>query len=162
MIWVDYLILIVITVSVVISIARGFVREAFSLAGWILAFWVGISLADRFAGLLESSIDTPSIRYIIAFTGLFALTLIVATAVNHLASQLVEKTGLSGTDRMVGIVFGFVRGIIVVAALVFLAGLTALPQDPWWRESLFVEHFHDLARWVSRSVLPPNVAANLL
>ena len=62
------------------------------------------------------------------------------------------------TDRALGVVFGIARGIVIVAILVLCAGLTALPKDPWWKESLFLPHFQVLAEEI-RSLLPPEVAA---
>jgi membrane protein required for colicin V production len=88
------------------------------------------------------------------------LVLVLGGVVNYLIGQLVSKTGLSGTDRALGIVFGIARGVMVVGVLVLLAGLTQLPQDPWWQESIFLGHFVDLALWM-RSFLPADIAANI-
>ena len=73
---------------------------------------------------------------------------------------MIKKTGLSGTDRMVGIFFGVARGCMVVALLVLVAGLTALPQDPWWSESQFMHYFQDMAIWL-RQFLPADYAKNI-
>ena len=78
--------------------------------------------------------------------------------VNYLMGELVEKTGLSGTDRMLGLVFGIVRGVAVVGIIVLLAGLTPLPRDPWWNESRLLMHFEQLALWM-RGYLPPEIAS---
>jgi membrane protein required for colicin V production len=80
--------------------------------------------------------------------------------VNHLASQLVKRTGLTGTDRMIGMIFGVARGVVVVAVMVFLAGLTTLPQDPWWQESLLIGVFQELATWL-RLTLAPDIAGGI-
>ena len=72
--------------------------------------------------------------------------------------QGVDKTGLSGTDRVLGIVFGVVRGVVVVALLVLLAGLTTMPKDPWWGESALLGHFQVIALEL-RALLPPDMAA---
>ena len=71
---------------------------------------------------------------------------------------LIDKTEITGTDRALGIVFGIARGIVIVAILVLCAGLTALPKDPWWRESTFIPHFQVLAVEL-QSLLPPDVAS---
>ncbi len=139
---------------------RGFVKEAMSLAGWLVAIWVALTYSDALAGLLTETISTPSIRFIVSFTALFVLTLLLSSLVNYLMSQLVIKTGLSGTDRMVGVLFGVARGGAVVGILVLLAGLTALPKDDWWQQSQLVGHFQQMATWASGH-LPPEVIANL-
>ncbi len=156
--WVDIAILVIIAISVAISILRGFTREALSLAGWIIAFWIALTFSNKVEEFLVPHIETPSARMVVAFAILFFVTLILAALVNYLAVQLIEKTGLSGTDRMVGVLFGFARGCAIIAVMVLLGGLTALPQDPWWRESLLLHYFQDMALW-ARPYLPTEIAA---
>ncbi len=158
--WVDYAILAIIGVSVVISLVRGFTKEALSLAGWVIAVWVGLSFADNLQNLLEPHITVPSLRLIIAFLILFITTLFLAGLVNYLAVQVIKKTGLSGTDRMVGIFFGVARGALIAAVLVLIGGMTPMPQDPWWKESQMLHYFQDIAIWL-RQFLPADIAANI-
>ncbi len=86
--------------------------------------------------------------------------LLLGAIINFLASKLVDKTGLTGTDRLLGIVFGVARGGVIVAILVLLAGLTPFPQDPWWQDSQFIGYFEELAMWM-RSYLPDDIADNI-
>ncbi len=158
--WVDYAILVIIAVSVAISLLRGFTREALSLAGWIIAFWVALTFAPNLDGLLKSHVDTPSLRLAVGFAILFFATLFLAALLNYLAVQLIKKTGLSGTDRMIGVFFGVARGALVVAVLVLIGGLTPMPQDSWWRESVLMHYFQDMAVWM-RHYLPPELASNI-
>ncbi|MGB5427382.1 MAG: CvpA family protein, partial [Gammaproteobacteria bacterium] len=58
------------------------------------------------------------------------------------------------------IVFGVARGGVIVAILVLLAGLTPLPQDPWWQDSQFLGYFQELAMWL-RSYLPNEIADSI-
>ncbi|MEE9358305.1 CvpA family protein [Candidatus Vondammii sp. HM_W22] len=155
MIWVDYIILGIIGLSAVISLVRGFVREALSLAVWVLAFWV----AWTFFRELAEQIDwfaLPSVRLGVSFAILFITTLMLGALVNFLMGQLVNKTGLSGTDRLVGIFFGAARGVLLIAVLVLLAGLTPFPNDPWWHESRLIGYFQELALWL-KELLPPDI-----
>jgi membrane protein required for colicin V production len=157
MIWIDYAILGVLGLSALLSVLRGFIKEALSLAGWIIAIWLGLAFSEEFAALLSDKISVPSIRMAIAFSVIFFLTLLATGLVIYLVGLLVKKTGLTGTDRMLGVIFGIGRGIIIVGILVLLAGLTPLPDDPWWRESMFVPHFERLAMEI-RGLLPPEAA----
>lgn len=161
--WVDAAILVMIVLSAVISLMRGFVREALSLAAWVLAFWIAISFAHRLAALawLSDLIHSPSARLIVAFAILFLLTLVAGALVNYLVGQLVRKSGLSGTDRMLGMVFGIGRGIALVGILVLLAGLTQLPQETWWHDSLLLKYFETLAVWM-KHFLPADVQSNFV
>jgi membrane protein required for colicin V production len=158
--WVDLVILGILGISILISLWRGFTREALSLAGWVLAVWVALMFSDNLERLLRSQIDTPSLRLIVAFAILFFLTLLVAAFINYLAVQLIKKTGLSGTDRVIGIAFGLARGIVLVTVLVLLAGFTAVPRDPWWNQSSLLHYFEDLAVW-TRGWLPAGIAKNI-
>lgn len=155
--WVDFVLLGIICVSLLISLARGFVREAFSLAAWILAFWVSWTFFRELAVHFEPWVSVPSLQLGLAFATLLLVTLILGAMVNFLVSQLVEKTGLTGTDRLFGLFFGVARGVLLVAILVLLAGLTPLPNDPWWQESQLIPYFQELAVWL-RGFLPVDVA----
>jgi len=154
MVWVDYLIPGIIVVSALLSLVRGFVREAMSLAGWLIATWVALHYSQPLAEAFLAGISAPSLRVGVAFVILFVIVLVLSALINRLASQLVKKTGLTGTDRMIGMLFGAVRGAVVVAVLVLLAGMTTMPQDPWWQESVTIDYFQDLAVWLQDNVAP--------
>lgn len=156
MIWADYAILIIIALSALISVWRGFVKEALSLAGLIVAFWLALSFQQPLANFLADYIGTPSLQLIAAFAIIFITTLILSGLVNYLAGQLVKKSGLSGTDRFLGVLFGLARGVLLVAILVLLAGLTQLPKDPWWKDSIFIVHFQEMALWI-KDFLPADI-----
>jgi len=133
--WLDLVFIGIIAVSVVISLVRGFVREVISIVVWAAAFWISIRFAPVLSTYLEGWVDSPTIRLVAAFAGLFVVTLILGAIINYLAGQLVGRTGLTGTDRMLGVVFGGLRGGIIVGLLVLMAGLTSIPQETWWRQS---------------------------
>jgi len=160
MTWVDYGILAVIGVSALVSLLRGFVREAFSLASWVAALWVALAFFEPLSGSLVHWISIPSLRLGAAFAVLFLVVLLLGALIGYLAGQLVQKTGLTGTDRVLGMVFGLGRGMIIVAVLVLLAGLTAMPRDPWWSQSQLLPHFQHLALWLS-GFLPADIAARI-
>ena len=145
--WVDYAIIGVIIVSALISIIRGFVKEALSLISWVLAFFI----ASRFYMHITSYLtyfDSDIIRIAVAIAILFIATLIVCAIVSYIIGQLVQKTGLSGTDRVLGICFGVLRGILVVAAVLFFVDtFTPLSQSPEWKQSQLIPHFHFIIRW---------------
>ena len=142
----DGVILFIIAVSALISVRRGFMREAFSLVTWVAAFVVARLFGPGLEVMLESSIETPSIRMAVAFGSLFAATLIVGALINHLLGELVRVTGLSGTDRLFGMVFGAVRGMVVVIVLVALAG-PMFVEDSWWQQSMLVPQFAMMEDW---------------
>jgi membrane protein required for colicin V production len=160
LIWIDYILLAIILVSALLSLWRGFVREALSLASWVAALWVALLFFHDLADWLARWIDTPSVRDAVGFGVLFVVTVLIGGLVGYLGGQLVAKTGLTSTDRALGVIFGIARGIVIIAVLVLLAGLTALPQDPWWQESLLLGHFQEMAVWL-KSFLPEDIARNI-
>jgi membrane protein required for colicin V production len=160
MIWVDYLIIAIIVLSSGISIVRGFMKEVLSLSSWILSLWVALVFHSHLATLLTPYVDTPSIRTFASFFALFVVTLVLCALVSHVLSQLVEKSGLSGTDRSLGVVFGLLRGVAIVIILVLVAGATPMPQDDWWQNSLLVDHFVKMAVWLEQ-FLPADIANHI-
>jgi len=158
--WIDVVILALIALSAILSLFRGFVREAVALATWLIALWVAMAFYEDLATMLSQWISVPSAQKITAFAVLFVCVLLLGAIVNYLAGRIVDKTGLTGTDKLLGIVFGVARGGVIVAILVLLAGLTPLPQDPWWQDSQFLGYFQELATWL-RSYLPNEIADNI-
>lgn len=157
MIWIDIAILVVVGVSATFSLVRGFIRESISLAGWVAAFAAGLYLAQPVSPLLEGVISTPSLRLGVTFILLFVSVLFAVAILNFFVGRLIKATGLSSTDRMVGVIFGVLRGVLVVAVLVVLASLTALPEEPWWQESILLRYFEQLLLW-SKGYLPSEIA----
>lgn len=157
MIWIDYAIIGLISISLIIGLFRGFIREAFALLTWAFAAWVGFNFSLPFATLLESAISNPNARIATAFVLLFLLTLIIGAILNKLLGALIHKTGLTGTDRMAGLVFGIGRGIMIIIILVMLAGLTPVTESSWWQKSQLLPHFQILAVWLINHI-PDGIA----
>jgi len=156
----DYVVLAIIAISILVGTIRGFVQEAFSLAVWAAAFLIAFQYSGALAMQLENHIELPSVRTSLAFAGLFISILLVGGLLTFLVGKLVEKTGLSGTDRLLGGVFGGVRGLALVLAIMLFAGLTPVPQDPWWHQSRMIQSLMPLAEW-SAQYLPDYILEHL-
>ena len=147
MVWIDYAILAVIGISALISLVRGFVKEAVSLIVWISAFFVASTFYLNLSTLL-TNISDQLLRNAASIAILFISTLILGALVNYVIGQLVSKTGLSGTDRVLGIVFGALRGVLIIAAvLFFMDAYTPASSATWWQNSQLVPEFTLIVEW---------------
>ena len=160
MIWVDYVISGIIVLSAIIGLARGLIREVLALGVWIaallLAWFFYVPVADQ----LAPWIATPSVRMGAAVVMIVLVVLSLGAILGWILSVLVDKTGLTGTDRLLGMVFGAGRGAVVVALLVFLASLTPVVQDPWWSQSQLLPKFQLLAD-AMLDLIPPEVTQKI-
>ncbi len=147
MVWIDYAILAVVGISTLISLVRGFVKEAVSLVIWISAFFIASKFYVNLANLL-TSISDQTLRNAAAIAILFITTLIIGALVNYLIGQLVSKTGLSGTDRVLGLVFGALRGVLVTSAILFfMDAFTPASTSDWWIKSQLIPEFTLIVEW---------------
>lgn len=147
--WADWAIVAILSLSTLISIVRGFVREALSLFIWAAAFLVASIFHPQIAVLFDNVVDTPSLRALVAWILLFFGVLVSGSLFSFLLGQLIESTGLSGTDRLLGAVFGAFRGFIVVMViLIIIPGLLPVSQDRWWQQSVLIPYFLACEDWV--------------
>lgn len=146
----DYGIVVLILISVLIGIWRGFVRESLGLATWTLAlvltWWFARPLADR----LAPYVDTPSLRLAVAGAALFLAGLLVGSVVTALLSGVVRASVLASTDRTLGGGIGLMRGLVLVLAAVWLLRGTPLAEDPWWKSARLIPHLERAAEEVDQ------------
>lgn len=156
--WVDFAIIAIVTLSALVGLARGIVRELLSLGVWIAALLVAWFFHREVADLLVVQFEQPSVRIAIAFIGLVLVTLVLGAILGAILTSLVDKAGLTGADRVLGFAFGAGRGAVIVAMAVFLAALTPLPSDPVWQDSILIIHFQGVADWIL-SMVPDDMQA---
>ncbi len=158
--WLDGIILGILALSVLIGLMRGLVAEVLSLVAWIAAFWVAVVFGPDMAALFENSISLPMARIGLGYAICFFGVLLLGVLVRFAARRLIWSTGLTGVDRVLGVLFGFVRGALVVTILVFLVGLTAVTREPWWQQSVLLPQFQVAAAWLGQNI-PASVGDHL-
>ena len=150
--WTDYIIIAILAISVMVGLWRGLISEVLALAIWIAAFWVAWTFGPAVAAHFDRFITLPSARIIVGYGICFIAVLILGALLRFIISKLVESTGLSGTDRLLGMVFGFFRGVLLVTLLVFLIGFTSFTRDFWWQQSVLLPQFQRVAAWLEQRV----------
>lgn len=152
----DYLILGVLSLSVLFGLWRGLIGEVLALAIWATAAVVAWMFGPRLAQMFAARVEVPSLRLLLGYGLCFVGVLLAGMLLGFLVRKLVEGSGLSGSDRMLGMVFGLLRGLVVVTLTVLLLGFTPFPRDPWWRQSQLLPGFERAAMWLSAR-LPEDV-----
>ncbi|HET9033923.1 MAG TPA: CvpA family protein [Dokdonella sp.] len=158
--WFDYAIIATLTLSILVGVWRGFIGEVMALACWVLAFWVawmfGPVVAEQFSG----TISVPSVRVMLGYAICFVAVLIAGAIVSYLLRKLVSGSGLSGTDRLLGMIFGLARGCALVVLVIMLMKFTPVVRDDWWQNSRMLPTFERSASWVA-TFLPETVSKYL-
>lgn len=138
----DWAIVVILTLSSLISLVRGFVKEAFSLVIWIAALVLANVFSDRLEPLFTNIISTPSLRLMAAFITVFISVLLIGALINLCIGYLVKVTGLSGTDRLFGMFFGLARGLfIIIILLIYVPAYVPVKNDPWFQQSTLIPYF---------------------
>lgn len=153
---VDIGILALLFLPAIIGLVYGLLNVLFSIAAWVMAILVAIKFSGYFSTLLAAHLG-PLPRDIIAFTGVFIISLMVFTALGYIIVKLLDSAGLTTVNRLLGFCFGAGLGGAVVAILVFLAGFTAMSKNNWWHEAILLEPFQRVSVW-GRDFLPEDIA----
>ncbi|PXW28162.1 CvpA family protein [Paraburkholderia caballeronis] len=155
----DYAVLAVIGLSALRGAWRGFVGEIFGLIGWIAAFIVACRFVDHVVPWIPANWPGGGLtQWLLAFALIVIGVVLVASVANALLTRLVTASGLSGVDRSLGMMFGLVRGVVLVLVLVVLGGLTELPQQNFWRDALLRPYAEQGVREL-KPLLPDPLAA---
>jgi membrane protein required for colicin V production len=153
----DYAVIAIIVLSALVGWWRGFMYELFSLIGWLAAYVVARTFSGQLMPHVPMAVGADNLRSAAAFAVLFIATLIVAALFAWFLARLAKFAGLSGMDGKFGAIFGMLRGGLMVIALVWLGGLTDLPQLPFWRNALSSKPLQEAALY-AKDYLPENAA----
>jgi membrane protein required for colicin V production len=144
----DYLIFGVLAFSMLLGLFRGFVREAIALLAWLGGLWLAWRYAPMVEPLFRAAIDSPGSTWV-ARSVIVISVLIVGWLLAAILSYFLRHSALSVmVDRLLGMLFGVVRGAVVVAAVVLLAQFAHLEQTKWWKGSKLLPYAAECAGWI--------------
>ncbi|MEI7612002.1 MAG: CvpA family protein [Betaproteobacteria bacterium] len=156
----DYVVITIVVASVVLGVWRGVVGEIIALAAWVLAFLAAKWWGAEVARLLYTGIVDPVLRIVAAWVTVFVVVLVLMALVRLAVNGMLKALGLSLTDRLLGIIFGAARGLIIVLALVAVGGMTSVPKEKWWGDAYFSAPL-ETAVLAGKPWLPPEVSKRI-
>ena len=154
----DFAVIAILLGSLLLGLWRGLVYEVLSLLGWPLAFVLSRMFAGDVVPLMPGAQEV--MRITLAYAAVFVAALVVWGVLVWFASKLIKALGLGWLDRGLGGLFGALRGCLVVRALVWLGGMTGLPEQPFWRNAQSSRAAEGVALW-SKVWLPDNIAQRI-
>jgi membrane protein required for colicin V production len=144
----DYLILGVLAFSMLLGLFRGFVREAIALLAWLGGLWLAWRYAPIVEPLFREALDPPASTWA-ARTVIVISVLIVGWLLAAVLSYFLRHSALSVmVDRLLGMLFGVVRGAVLVTVVVLLAQFAHLEQTKWWKGSKLMPYAAECAGWI--------------
>lgn len=156
----DYVVLGAVALSLLLGVWRGVVSEILALLAWVAAFVSARTWAAPAGEMVAVGVAEPAWRQVAGFLAVFVAVLVLFALARWLLSLLLKAVGLAPLDRVLGAVFGIARGVLVVWVVVLLAGLTALPQQQWWRQAMLAPPL-ETAVLAAKPWLPPDLAKRI-
>ena len=159
----DWLIAVIFLLSIIVGVMRGFIREALSIASWILAFWLANTFCTQVGDYIGQNlvdIPTPAFRVSIGFAVIFIGTLFLFSIISYVVSKLMVKGAIKGTDRILGIFFGVIRAVAIVVVVLLIARGMGMESNEWWKNSNYLSYFEPIANYVEQ-LLPDQLQSKV-
>lgn len=155
--WADIGIIVILLFLGMTSFSQGLVKELLSLLAWLCSFTMALVFLDDLARLLEIIIPFADLRLGVALITLFLLTLILLEWISYLVINSMKPNQLSLPDQFIGMLFGIIKGNLVIILFMMCAGVTQLPMTLWWQKSVFIQTNKPIVILL-RSQLPIEIA----
>ena len=156
----DYVVITILAASVLLGLWRGVIGEIIALVAWVLAFLAAKWWGAEVARVFFTGITDPALRVVAAWVAVFVVVLVLMALLRLAVRGLLKALGLSLSDRLLGIVFGAARGLLIVLALVAAGGMTSLPKEKWWGDAYFAAPL-ETAVLAGKPWLPPDVSKRI-
>ncbi len=146
--WVDCVVLVVIGLSMATGFVRGLIKESIALSVWITAFWLAFTCSQYVIPWLAPYLHDKTVRSIVAFMLVLFTTLIAGAVLNILIGLVLHRSGLSPIDRLLGMIFGLVRGILIVALIMLVLSITGISDSALRQNARLYATFDPLVTWL--------------
>jgi membrane protein required for colicin V production len=158
--WIDIVIIVFFTISILIGVYRGFVKEVLSVASWGLAAFMAFRFGEQASVYVKPYVSQQPLDLAIAYVAVFLVTLIGFSVVSHIVSKIFESSGMTGIDRSIGSLFGALRAAAIVVVLILVGRFMAMDNQQWWMDSWFIPYFEPLVVWF-KTYLPADIIAKI-
>ncbi len=148
----DYLLILIVGLSMVLSIWRGFVREIISLIGLVLAFFTASRLSSEAGTVFDTWISSETITDIAGFILVFVLVMITVALIGTFVRKLVDMADLTATDRTLGVFFGAARGMLLIGLAFLVYTAYAKPDQPWLQKSTLTPYVIKLSNLIGQTI----------
>lgn len=146
---IDWIFIALLLLSTLVGVSRGFIKEALSLVGWVGSFYIAWKFTDPvlanpsvFTTYLKSKVTMPAVQASIVFVGIFLSSMIVFALINFVICKLVSASPLAGFNRLLGMLFGLLRGAVIILVLVMVVHATPMRSLASWQQSKLVPMAH--------------------
>ena len=165
---IDIIIIVALVVSIIIGFMRGFVKESISIATLVIAIWAALYFGPSAGKITQSWLSSQELQTWFGRLIIFSVVLAFGGLLGWGISKLVRSSVLSGVDRLMGSLFGILRGILLVALFVIGGQFSGFDNDEWWLQSRLLPHFEVVADWIKvmapvgyELIVPDGVAEEL-
>ena len=157
----DFIIGAIFLVSILIGVLRGFIREALSIISWVVSLWLAVTYCQPAGEFISQYINIPAdaFRTAAGFAFLFVSSLFVFSIISFVIKKLTSNNAIKGTDRALGLIFGALRAIAIVIAVMLVTRGMGMGQSDWWKNSALIGYFEPLANYVEE-ILPEQLRSS--
>lgn len=148
----DFLIILVVGVSTFLGFMRGFVREAVALVFWVAGIWLAWKLGPLVEPHLGGLLASPEVRPWVGRLVIMVLVILASLITGLIMQYFIRSAGLGLVDRIIGILFGFARGLLLVGVAVIACELLQLHKEDWWNHSKLIPYGEAVSDWLRAMV----------
>lgn len=131
----DYVVIGIVAVSLLFGLWRGVIGEVIALVAWGVGIFAAIEFGAAVGNSVFTGLSDPAVRTLAGCVVIFVGVLVAMAVLNMVVRSMVKALGLSVSDRILGMIFGLARGVLVCMVLVGLGGMTSAPTQSWWKNA---------------------------